>query len=373
LVDAALEERQLLALAVGTFESPAVALTSQDITKGSNGNLWFTEPGVGKIGEMTPSGIVTEFPLPAGQNASGAITSGPDGNLWFTGGNSVGRITTSGVVTQFEVAPSAHLTGITSGSDGNLWFMDTDNFKIGQITTSGVITEFPIPPATTLKTADGINLFHDIAAGPDGNLWFTAEVYNHQTKSELGEIGRVTPAGQVTTFLLSPGTVVRSTNKGTTHSKPHGGMLADAITAGPDGNVWFTEHQANGIGGIGRITPSGKISQYAIPTTPKGAPIPAISTAITTGPDGNLWFNLASDDFLNGPNPAPYFGRVTPTGTVSIFVIPNAKDAQAALLAEGADSLISGPEGKLWFTSSTRRFISSTGRVIGTITPPVRR
>ena len=37
--------------------------------------------------------------------------------------------------------------------------------KIGQITTAGVITEFPIPTASSGP--------YGIAAGPDGNLWFT--------------------------------------------------------------------------------------------------------------------------------------------------------------------------------------------------------
>jgi streptogramin lyase len=54
-----------------------------------------------------------------------------------------------------------------------------------------------------------------------------------------------------------------------------------AITAGPDGNLWFTEQAGNKIG---RITPSGTITEFPIPTS-QSTPI-----AITAGPDGNLWF-----------------------------------------------------------------------------------
>src|SRR5215469_4604269 len=54
-----------------------------------------------------------------------------------------------------------------------------------------------------------------------------------------------------------------------------------AITAGPDGNLWFVEQEGNKIG---RITPSGTISEFPIPTSP-GTP-----NAITAGPDGNFWF-----------------------------------------------------------------------------------
>src|SRR6266566_1853422 len=53
------------------------------------------------------------------------------------------------------------------------------------------------------------------------------------------------------------------------------------ITAGPDGNLWFTEanlHQ------IGRVTPSGDFTEFPIPSSD------ADPTSITSGPDGNVWF-----------------------------------------------------------------------------------
>jgi streptogramin lyase len=37
------------------------------------------------------------------------------------------------------------------------------------------------------------------------------------------------------------------------------------ITAGPDGNLWFTEI-TQGVGEIGRITPSGSITEFPVPT-----------------------------------------------------------------------------------------------------------
>ena len=53
------------------------------------------------------------------------------------------------------------------------------------------------------------------------------------------------------------------------------------ITAGPDGNVWFTEFGGNRIG---RITADGTISEFPVPTAAAGL------NDITLGPDGNLWF-----------------------------------------------------------------------------------
>jgi virginiamycin B lyase len=53
------------------------------------------------------------------------------------------------------------------------------------------------------------------------------------------------------------------------------------IVSGPDGALWFTEGTANKIA---RITTSGAVTEYPIPT--------ASSTAlsIASGPDGSLWF-----------------------------------------------------------------------------------
>ena len=62
---------------------------------------------------------------------------------------------------------------------------------------------------------------------------------------------------------------------------PTANSFAYEIVAGPHGNMWFTEGDANQIG---QITPAGAITEFPIPTAhsaPRG---------ITLGPDGNLWF-----------------------------------------------------------------------------------
>src|SRR5437867_11121980 len=62
---------------------------------------------------------------------------------------------------------------------------------------------------------------------------------------------------------------------------PTAGALPWAITAGPGGNLWFTEREANKIS---RITPSGVITEFPVPTPA------ALPWGITAGPDGNVWF-----------------------------------------------------------------------------------
>ena len=162
------------------------------ITAGPDGALWFIESGNGKIGRITTSGTITEFPLPASEVNYGAygITAGPDGNLWYTefyGADKIVRMTTSGVFTVYNVANfvNSGSFGITVGPDGALWFAEAA-FKIGRITTSGTITEYALPANDSP---------FGIAAGPDGALWFT---------DSLGQIGRITTSGTVTSLVPTP-------------------------------------------------------------------------------------------------------------------------------------------------------------------------
>jgi streptogramin lyase len=100
-----------------------------------------------------------------------------------------------------------------------------------------------------------------------------------------------------------------------------------AITAGPDGNVWFTEASGNKIG---RITPAGLIAKFPIPRAD------SFPLGITAGPDGNLWFTEAGA--------ANQIGRITPTGVISEFPTPTAGSIGVGITA--------GPDGNLWFAEA---------------------
>ena len=73
------------------------------------------------------------------------------------------------------------------------------------------------------------------------------------------------------------------------------------ITAGPDGNLWFTErpvcfYPCFGSGWIGRITPDGVVTEFK-------AGISDAQFGITAGPDGNVWFTEPHGNRI---------GRITP-------------------------------------------------------------
>src|SRR4051812_45745561 len=81
----------------GTISEFSLKATSfdpvQGIAKSSDGALWFTEFTENRIGRITTSGAVTEFPVPTPRSHPRWITGGPDGNVWFTESTRVARIT----------------------------------------------------------------------------------------------------------------------------------------------------------------------------------------------------------------------------------------------------------------------------------------
>jgi streptogramin lyase len=105
-------------------------------------------------------------------------------------------------------------------------------------------------------------------------------------------------------------------------SNPYG------ITAGPDGNVWFTEQGLNPK--IGRITPAGTIAEFSLPQ------LNAIPVEIVAGPDGNLWFTATGRDGRLAPS---YIGQITPAGVVTQF--PKAGQPWGITVAA---------DGNIWFT-----------------------
>lgn len=237
--------------ALTEFAVPTAASNPFDIVAGADGNLWFTELDAGKIGRATPNGAITEFALASPSSQPRGIAAGPDGNIWFTTitGKTIGRITPQGAITEFNIPwTDAVPRGIANGPDGNLWFTDSGGLSIGRVTPSGVMTRFNIPWAS--------DTVRNIALGPDGNLWFTELVGNR--------IGRITPAGNMTQFTL-----------------PRAGEGALGIAAGPDGGVWYT---ANSVNRIGRVdTASGQITEYRLPSA-GSSPI-----GIVTGPNNVMW------------------------------------------------------------------------------------
>ena len=142
------------------------------------------------------------------------------------------------------------------------------------------------------------------------------------TEHQASQIGVLNPATHVITEFPIP----------TANAGPTG------ITAGPDGNLWFTESAGNSIGVINPTTHA--FTEFTLPTA-NSQP-----TAITTGPDGNLWFTETASNQIGAIDPG--------THTISEFPVPTSNSSPAGITA--------GPDGNLWFTENN-------SSKIGTINP----
>ncbi len=212
-------------------------------------------------------------------------------------------------------------TYITNGPDGALWLTllndvggSTTN-QIGRLTTKGALTTFTVPKASYIW---------DIVTGPNSNLYFT---------DGASRVWRVTTKGRFTAFPFNDST----------------GGYPYQITTGPDGNLWFTDRARL----IVKMTPSGQFTSFTVPTSN------ASTDDITKGPDGNLWFTLDNST-------SSRIGRITPSGTITLFPFPSPSNDSLYL-----SGIAAGPDGNLWFTyQDWTTKVNAIGRITtsGTIT-----
>ncbi len=133
------------------------------------------------------------------------------------------------------------------------------------------------------------------------------------TEVEANHIDAITTAGTVTDQFTPPGSLLNE--------------YPERVVVGPDGNLWFVEFET---GAIGRMTPAGTFATFALPDASAG-PID-----ITVGPDKNLWFT----EYTAGK-----IGRITASGAITEYPIPTANSGPAGIAA--------GADGNLWFTESS--------------------
>jgi hypothetical protein len=105
----------------------------RQIVTGPDGALWFSENGrpgrhrkvKDRIGRITPSGEITQFPIPFGLETQ-AIAPDPRGSIWFsTAKHEISSISTSGTIGARGCLESSCETPVESlavASDGALFF-----------------------------------------------------------------------------------------------------------------------------------------------------------------------------------------------------------------------------------------------------------
>jgi streptogramin lyase len=261
---------------------------------GPDGNVWFTDQG-------STTAIVTEFStgLQPGTQPD-AIIGGPDGNVWFDDQYNthpaIGQITPSGQITEFPTGGKP--ADLVFGIDGNLWVPEYGTPGVQRITPTGSMTTFTngLGPGTDL-------LETNITVGPDGNLWFidkgtpkaiaradvqlppsaTTGSASSLTTSSATVAGTVDPLGAATTVTFQYGTTPAlgsTAPAGSLKAGPDPATVAAALTGLPAGaTIYYRVVATNTYG-----TTPGAIRTFTTVavTTPRPPKGPTTRTTIAT-------------------------------------------------------------------------------------------
>jgi streptogramin lyase len=303
-------------LVVSEFDSPA----TYHVTEST---------GCARIVTLGNNGGTPTIPVTSGPNA------GTGCSIFVSDGTSTDTVTVtnttgSGSVTTptFTSYPvSGKPRNIAAGPDGKLWFTDLGDGNVRTITTTGTVALVKALPA------DGSLI--PMAAGSDGNMWFAFGTNNNSLASVI------TPAtGALVSYPISLFSSFSSE------------------VVGPDGNIWFTDEY-----GMGRITEGGLVTTFAFPQLADGvlvsdAPnlllasgtglavaqissngtvlkqftIPYAKSSVSgaaLGSDGNLYLADSGNSSIE---------RMTPSGTFKQFSVHDAPS-----------DIVAGPDGALWF------------------------
>ena len=295
------------------------------------------------------------------------ITSGSDGNLWFVMSNA------SGID---SIGPGSHTVIRLSIHDDlgrprsrhhvrqqreSLVYAVVHGNQVGEfVPTTGIITEYTLPDSYLRPRGNHTRVRMAISGSPslvvpdkgDAIGWINPSngtigqqtvnttdsgpasiVYDPSdgnlwfTEFDADKIGRINPTTKAVTEFNVP----------TANADP-GSIAVDA-----SGNIWFTERSSNKIGELSPNNPT-HITEYNVDGEPYG---------ITAGPDGNIWITEA--------HPAYYVDVINPS---------NGSTIHAYELASGHEAMkiIVGPDGNLWFDDPNSYIIAPAPGYIGSIT-----
>jgi hypothetical protein len=211
--------------------------------------------------------------------------------MWFTdrANGAVGRVLIKSphTVTEFAL-PSKWLFGgldqrLVVGSDNRLWFGALPRWVVRFDPSTKKFARYDADPEEPTTTR-----VYDVTPGPGGDIYFTEFV--HTAQGDAGDVVKL------------------DTNMNLLGSGAPAGSAPQAISVGPDGNLWTWDATGNQIvqldGSLNTLTTS------AVPTS-----APAV-VSLAPGSDGNMWFSESSPSQI-GQVQLPHLN------THYIFYIPN--------------------------------------------------
>jgi len=320
----------------------APSLDGGSIAQARDGALWFSGGFVpNQIGRMSSAGVVTYPVLRAAGLLSfnvGPLTGGPDGNIWFC--DPLAGITLAGTVGMVDIATNVATEFATPLMKTTIQIRQATSQDQSCETATGVCT--PVAPGTCVARppTPGTPASGPILAVPPDPGSTCRTVTTGPTL-----VAACTPiapiAGNNYTTTTCPTTTVGPTPVDTCTLTPPDatnnfvrtvctgitpGSQAYAITTGPDGNLWFTEYTGMRIG----------VYNVTTKLATEFGPLQSPATSIAPGPDGNVWF---AERAIDGSSSV--IGRVTPAGVITEY--------KASPVIGAVRAMSPGADGNVWF------------------------
>ncbi len=322
-------------------------------------------------GFLLSAGTFTTITVPGSDsgttNAIGINDSGQIVGTFLKGGVEYGFLLSGGTYTTIA-APGATTTvayGINNSGQIVGWFTGSGG-TLGFLLSGGNYTLLGFPGSGSTK-AFGINNSGQVVgeysnggSTASGFLWqggnyMAVSVPNSAASMAVG----INDAGQIVGTYVNGGTVFGFSAAQNTESVsireypaiPSGssGNALGAITAGPDGAMWFTGVPTGnpfGALAIGRITTPGMTSFSIINLGPNSG---SFGFGIAPGQDGALWFATNTSEiqecgrFLCTVDDAE-IRRISTSGVLSAYDLGNPYSPA------GVNGITAGPDGALWFS-----------------------
>jgi|GEM_PF-7037451 len=258
---------------------------------GPSGTVWYSDSPDNLLGRIDMERRVLTFPMPEGLRAE-FMTVGPSNLLWVT---TIGESLPEAIlrVSHFGGATSLHarcvsgtFNNIIEGSDGKVW-VGVEQPIVLRMDLNGGSTCFPTTGFT-----------ETVAAGPDGNVWFTEATSTGGTL-----IGKMTTSGSLTEYP-DPNTCRSSlvgAGDGFLYAKCSTGLVRISPSDGHEEVVSSVQPYSN-LASAG--TGDNAVLYYSVlpnhlrirhlatgvvddDDLPSGQHKP---TNVAAGPDGNLWY-----------------------------------------------------------------------------------
>jgi streptogramin lyase len=142
------------------FQSPG------DIVLGPNHHgIWFDDPSTKHIAyfRFADHRVTKTFYFPNSHGLYG-LTAGPDNAVWFAEplDHKIGRIDMDGFTVKAYSLPNDEPNDLVAGRDGAVWFLENGPV-IGRITTAGTVSRYQISDRFSPRS---------LTTGPDGAIWF---------------------------------------------------------------------------------------------------------------------------------------------------------------------------------------------------------